>query len=300
VLRACRILIEEEVCHPIVLGDPDRVRSKAEEIGVSTDGIEIVDIRNHPARDELAERLYTKRARKGMTITEAKYIVGRHMEYFGALMVELGHADGLINGLTRRHPDALRPMLHVIDRREGVRTICSMFIVLTKSDVYFFADTAINIDPSAEDLAEIALSTARAARYFNVDPRVAMLSFSNFGTVRHERIERIHQAIAIARDKEPDLVIDGEMQADTAVTPALLKEFPFNTLRTPANVLIFPDLASGNIAYKLLRRLGGAQLIGPITLGFEKPVNVLHFSCDVNDVVSAAAVAAIAAMEGPL
>lgn len=214
-------------------------------------------------------------------------------------MVRLGEADGLIGGLTTHYPDTIRPALQVIEVRRELRRVAGVYVLITtKGDIYFLADATVNIDPTAEELAEIAIMAAEKARRFSQEPRVAMLSFSNFGSTRHLLAEKVRRAVDFVRQRAPGLMIDGEMQADTAVAPRIIEEtYPFSTLKGGANVLIFPNLESGNIAYKLLQRIGGAELIGPLLTGLTKPVHVLHRGSEVNDIVHVAAVAVVDAQE---
>jgi malate dehydrogenase (oxaloacetate-decarboxylating)(NADP+) len=214
-------------------------------------------------------------------------------------MVRLGDADALVGGLTTHYPDTIRPALQVIDVRPEMRRVAGVYVAFTaKGDVYFLADATVNVEPSAEDLAEIAIMASEKARRFNQEPRVAMLSFSNFGSTRHPLAEKVRAAVEIARQRAPGLMIDGEMQADTAVTPQILEEtYPFSALRGGANVLIFPNLEAGNIAYKLLQRIGGAEMIGPLLMGLSKPVHVLQRGSEVADIVNVAAVAVVDAQE---
>jgi malate dehydrogenase (oxaloacetate-decarboxylating)(NADP+) len=218
---------------------------------------------------------------------------------FGSLMLHMGDADALVAGLTQHYPDTIRPALQVIPVRPGLRRVAGLYVLITPNgQIYFLADTTVNIDPSAEDLAEIAMDAADTARRFDVEPRVAMLSFSNFGSTRHALAEKVQRATEIVKQRRPDLMIDGEMQADTAVAPEIIADtYPFSSLRGGANVLIFPNLEAGNIAYKLLMRIGGAEAIGPILMGLSKPVHVLQRGCEVNDIVNIAAVAVVEAQE---
>jgi malate dehydrogenase (oxaloacetate-decarboxylating)(NADP+) len=215
------------------------------------------------------------------------------------MMVRLGDADGLIGGLTTHYPDTIRPALQVIDVRPEVSEVAGVYLLITaKGDLYFLADATVNIEPSAEQLAEIAIMAAEKARRFNVEPRIAMLSFSNFGSTRHPLAEKVRRAVELVRQRAPGLMIDGEMQADTAVTPQIIDEtYPFSTLKGGANVLVFPTLEAGNIAYKLLQRIGGAEAIGPLLTGLSKPVHVLQRGSEVNDIVHVAAVAVVDAQE---
>jgi malate dehydrogenase (oxaloacetate-decarboxylating)(NADP+) len=214
---------------------------------------------------------------------------------YGSMMVQAGDADALVSGLTQHYPDTIRPALHVISVREGLHRVSGVYMLITaKGDVYFLADCTVNIDPSAEDLAEIAICTAEMARRFNVEPRVAMLSFSNFGSTRHSLADKVRRAVELLHQREPSLIVDGEMQADTAVVPEIIAEtYPFSVLKGGANVLIFPTLEAGNIAYKLLARIGGCEVIGPILTGTSKPVHVLQRGAEVNDIVNVAAIAVV-------
>jgi malate dehydrogenase (oxaloacetate-decarboxylating)(NADP+) len=211
------------------------------------------------------------------------------------MMVARGEADALIAGLKQHYPDTIRPALQVIPLAPGRRRVAGMYMLITQhKDVYFLADTTVNIEPSAEDLAEIAMMAAAKAREFDVEPRVAMLSFSNFGSARHPLSEKVRRAAELVRSLEPNLAIDGEMQADTAVVPEILEQtFPFSRLKGGANVLVCPNLESGNIAYKLLMRIGGAEAIGPILMGPSRPIHVLQRGCEVTDIVNMAAIAVV-------
>jgi malate dehydrogenase (oxaloacetate-decarboxylating)(NADP+) len=244
------------------------------------------------------EEFYSLRQRKGVTRTEAAQTILNPVT-FGSLMVRLGDADALIGGLTTHYPDTIRPALQVIDVRPELRRVAGVYVLITpKSDIFFLADATVNIDPTAEDLAEIAIMAAEKARRFGKEPRVAMLSFSNFGSTNHPLCIKIRKAVELVRRRAPLLMIDGEMQADTAVVPQILEEtYPFSTLKGGANVLIFPNLESGNIAYKLLHRIGGAELIGPLLAGLSKPVHVLQRGSEVNDIVNLAAMAVVDAQE---
>jgi malate dehydrogenase (oxaloacetate-decarboxylating)(NADP+) len=222
----------------------------------------------------------------------------RNRTVYGAMMVRLGDADALVAGISQHYPDTIRPALQIIQMRPSCTRVVGLFMMILKGRVYFFADTTVNIDPTAEELAEIACLTAEVARRFHIEPRVAMLSFSNFGSVRHPLVEKVRQATELVKERDPTLVVDGEMQADTAVVSELVREhYPFSCLKTPANVLIFPDLQSANIAYKLLQRLGGAEAVGPILVGMRKPVHVLQHGFEVKDIVNMAAIAVVDAQE---
>jgi len=294
ILRACHILVDEGIAAPILLGDEAAIRRTAEEVRVNLNGTRIIDPATSPDLERYAETLYAMRQRKGVTRREAHEMI-LNKTVFASMMVQSGDADALVAGLTQHYPDTIRPALQVIPVREGLHHVSGVYMLITsKRDVYFLADCTVNIEPSSEDLAEIAITTAEMARRFNVEPRVAMLSFSNFGSTRHPLAEKVRRAVEIVRSREPNLVIDGEMQADTAVVPEIIEStYPFSTLKGGANVLIFPNLESANIAYKLLARIGDAEVIGPLLTGTAKPVHVLQRDAEVNDIVNVAAIAAV-------
>ncbi|NNE42762.1 MAG: NADP-dependent malic enzyme, partial [Gemmatimonadetes bacterium] len=209
------------------------------------------------------------------------------------MMVRRGDADAMVAGIGQNYPETIRPALQIIGMRDGVSRVYGMFVMILKGRIFILADTTVNIEPTAEQLAEAAILGAEAARRFDLDPRVALLSFSNFGSVKHPLADRVRRAVEIVRERKPDLAVDGEMQADTAVCPDLAAEsFPFSRVQGDANVLIFPELASANIAYKLLQKLGGAEAIGPILTGMRKPVQVVQVGMTVRDIVNMAAIAA--------
>ena len=297
VLRACRMLVEERIARPILLGKESAIRAQAAELGISLAGIETVDTATSAARERYAQELYRLQQRRGVTRSEASELINNR-NYFAALMVHMGDADALVSGVTQHYPDTIRPALHVI-KTEARRRVAGLYVLITRSgDVLFLADCSVNIEPTAEDLADIALNAARAARNFDVEPRVAMLSFSNFGSTKHPSCEKMRRATELARQADPYLAIDGEMMADTALAPDIMeRDYPFCGLRESANVLIFPDLNSANIAYKLLIRSGGAEAIGPVLMGMSKPVYVLPRGAEVDDIVNITAIAVVDAYE---
>jgi malate dehydrogenase (oxaloacetate-decarboxylating)(NADP+) len=240
------------------------------------------------------------RQRRGVTRADARSAM-RDPAVWGAMMVHMGDADALVDGVGKHFPEAVRPALRVIGKRPDVARVASLFMVMARDRVYFFADPTVNIDPTAEELADIAIMAAEVAHRFNQVPRVAMLSFSNFGSVKHPFVEKVTRATRLVRERAPGLMVDGEMQADTAVVEELIDElFPFSTLEGGANVLIFPDLQSANVAYKLVQRLGGAEAVGPILMGMRKPVHILQQGCSTRDVVNMAAIAVIDAQEAEI
>jgi malate dehydrogenase (oxaloacetate-decarboxylating)(NADP+) len=298
ILRACQILLDEKIAQPILLGRESIIRARAAELRLHLNGVQIVDPATSSHRDVYADEFFSLRQRKGVTKTEAHQLI-LHYTTFGSMMVRLGDADALVGGLTTHYPDTIRPVLEVIDVRPQLRRVAGVYVLITpKGDIYFLADATVNIDPTAEELAEIAIEAAEKARRFDQEPRVAMLSFSNFGSTRHPLSDKVRRAVELVRQRAPGLMIDGEMQADTAVTPQIIEDtYPFSTLRGGANVLIFPNLEAGNIAYKLLHRIGGCDLIGPLLTGLSKPVHVLQRGAEVNEIVHVAAVAVVDAQQ---
>jgi malate dehydrogenase (oxaloacetate-decarboxylating)(NADP+) len=298
IVRACQILIDEKIASPILLGDEEKIRARMAELHLELEGIQIVDPTRSERLPAYTEELYCLRQRKGATRREVEQLI-LNRNTFAAMMVRLGDADALIGGLTQHYPDTIRPALQVIEVRHGLRRVSGVYVMITpKGDIYFLADATVNIEPTAEDLAEIAVTTAELARRFNVEPRVALLSFSNFGSTRHPLAEKVRRAVELVRQREPGLMVDGEMQADTAVVPEIIEQtYPFSTLKGGANVLIFPNLEAGNVAYKLLARIGGAEPIGPILMGLSRPVHVLQRGAEVNDIVNIAAIAVVDAQD---
>ncbi len=297
ILRAANIIVQEKIAKPILLGDPKYINKRIEELGLDIPDLEIINPTESPKFEAYCEQYYRLRQRKGVTMFDARKLIAQP-RFFAPMMVHMGDADTVIAGLTMHYPDTIRPALRIIRKRDDVSKVAGMYMLLFKNKIFCFADTTVNIEPSAEELADIAILTAETARRFDIEPRVALLSFSNFGSVESPQSLKVKQAVEIARQKEPSLMIDGEMQADTAVVPELLEsDFPFSSLKGGANVLIFPDLASGNIAYKLLIRLGGAEAIGPILMGLQKSVHILQRGCEVNDIVNMTAIGVVEAQE---
>ena len=297
ILRASRILADEGIARPILLGDLDAIRREADDGSLTLEDIELVNPRTATDRDQLAQELWQVRRRRGMTLREAKNRVLDPM-YYGLLMLRAGRTDALVAGEEIDYPDALRPSLQVIGAEPGRKHVSGIYMMIFRQQTFFFADTTVNIEPDAETLAEIATATAKFVMRLGIEPRIAMLSFSNFGSVKHPAAAKVQQAVTLLHEREPELQVDGEMQADTAVVERILtRVYPFAKLRGPANVLIFPDLNAANIAYKLLARLGDAQAIGPILVGMARPVHVLQRLSEVPDIVNMAVIAAIDALE---
>ena len=297
ILRAASHVIEEKIGVPVLLGDESQIRSKAEELTININGAEIFNPDSHPRFDEYALKLFEQRCRKGMTLKEATRLMHRKY-YFGLMMLMMNEVDAVVNGHTVYYPQAIKPALQIIPLAEGMKVVSGMHLLMFKKEIIFCADTTVNINPDAETLAEIAICTADAAKRFDVEPRIAMLSFSNFGSVRHPNCEAVSDAVKLVKERRPELIIDGEMQANTAFDMLIMKKrYPFSRLQERANVLIFPSLEVGNIAAKLLIDLGGAEAIGPILIGLEKPYHVLERDCSVDNIVNMAAIASVQAQQ---
>jgi malate dehydrogenase (oxaloacetate-decarboxylating)(NADP+) len=290
IIRAAYHAAKEGIAAPLLLGRPDKIRSMADNLQIPLAGIEILDHHDNPHIDDLADKLHSMRRRKGWSITETRSQL-RNPYVFGAMMVHEGRVDGQVHGIRQSYPNAIRPVLQVIPLRARVERVAGLTMVILQKKTLLFADTTVNVDPDAGALAEIAVQSAEMAAFFDMKPRVALLSYSNFGSVRNHQTTKMARAAELARQRAPELVVDGEMQADTAVVDDILSgEFSFNRLGQAANVLIFPDLDSGNIAYKLIERLGGAKVVGPLLMGISRPFNVLPRNTDMENVVNLIAV----------
>jgi malate dehydrogenase (oxaloacetate-decarboxylating)(NADP+) len=297
IVRAAHILAEDGAANPILLGNPDAIRRQAEEAGVTLEDVALMEPGQSTDLEAMAQELWHLRQRRGVTLREARARVREPM-YHALLMLRQGRADAVLAGVDMYYPEAIRPALEVIGIESGRRRVSGIYMMVFQQQTLFFADTTVNIDPDAETLAEIASATAHFVGRLGVEPRVALLSFSNFGSVKHAQAEKVRRAVELLHQREPELQADGELQADTAVVERLLtRTYPFARLRGAANVLIFPNLDAANIAYKLLDRLGGAQAIGPILVGMAQPVHVLQRGAEVNEIVNMAVIAAVDALE---
>lgn len=286
ILRAAAEVVKEGIAKPLLLGDEEKIHLLAKDLNVSMNGIEIIDHLKSHLYDEFTEKLFASRSRKGWSPAETHWQL-RNRYTFGAMMVREGLVHGQVHGISRSYPDAIRPVLQVIPRSSGVTVVAGLYMMLFRGRTLFLADATVNIHPSSEVLAEIAILSAEMVGFFDVKPIIAMISFSNFGSTRHPDTDRVARAVEIVRARRPDLIIDGEMQADTAVSEEILSRFyPFNLLGAPANVLIFPNLDAGNAAYKLLNQMGGAKAVGPILMGISKPFNVVQRDTDMENVVN--------------
>jgi malate dehydrogenase (oxaloacetate-decarboxylating)(NADP+) len=297
ILKVVQILYDEEVAYPILLGNEKKIRAIAAANRIDIEGLEIIDPRSdgqEERRKRYGEIFFSKRQRRGFNKYDSFKIM-RDRNYFGCMMVETGEADGMISGLTKNYPDTIRPAIQIIGTEEGVKKIAGMYLLLTKKGPFFLADTTVNFNPTAEELADITLLVAREVRNFNLTPRIAMLSYSNFGTSDSREARLVAEATRIVKEKSPDLIVDGEMQASVALNNDLLKDnYPFSRLvDQEVNTLIFPNLAAGNVAYNLLKEVGGADAIGPILLGLKKPVHVLQLGSSVRSIYNMALVAVI-------
>jgi malate dehydrogenase (oxaloacetate-decarboxylating)(NADP+) len=293
ILRAARIIVDDGIGYPILLGNREVIERNAAAAGISLEDLEIDDPSTSPHRERYAAFLWERRQRKGMSAGEALRRL-YNGNYFGSVMVACGDADALISGMTMQYPETIRPALEVIGAHPRAGLVSGMYMLVFDRHVVFCADTTVNIDPTAEQLAQIAYAASRIVGTFGIEPRIAMLSFSNFGSVRHPDADKVSRAVQLVRQRDPNIIVDGEMQADSALDERILAEsYPFSALKEPANVLIFPNLSAGNIAYKLLNQLGGATAIGPILIGMRHPVHVLEHGADVQEIVNMAAVAVI-------
>jgi len=295
VIRAAQDLVEEGVAHPILIGRPSKVMDKARALRVKLDGVEILFAPDEEAmRERYAQALYQRRRRKGLTLAEARANMLKPI-YFALSMLEGGDADAVVAGLESNYPEILRPTLEVVGVAEGVERVAGLYMLaFPNRELLFFADTTVNIDPDAETLADIALLSAKLVRDLGITPRIAMVSFSNFGSSRHPEAVKVSRAVELVRMREPGLMIDGEMQADTAVHPETLRDiYSFSRLTEPANVLIFANLTAANAAYKLLDRLGGAEVIGPVLMGAGAPVHILQRGSSIQDIVNLATLATV-------
>ena len=294
IISAARICADEGICYPILLGNRENIEKLAREGNVPLEEIGIEDPATSPHRDHYVKVLWELRQRKGLSHGEAQQLL-HNTNYWGSVMVTCGHADALLSGVGMHYPETVRPALQVIGAHPKAGIVSGMHMLVFEKHVIFCADTTVNLAPSAEQLAQIGYAASRIVRTLGIVPRIAMLSFSNFGSVRSEETAKVARAVQLLRQRDPSLVVDGEMQADTAMDARILETmFPFSHLGTePANVLIFPNLSAGNIAYKLLNHLGGATAIGPILVGMRRPVHVLEQGADVQDIVNMAAVAVV-------
>ena len=297
ILKAAQIVIDEGIGYPILLGDETRIRTIAQDNKIDIEGLPIYDPRSdamEEKRNQYAEVFFKKRGRKGFNFYESKKVM-RDRNYFGCMMVEMGDADAMISGLSKNYPDTIRPAIQCIGVEEGTKRIAGMYLMLTKRGPLFLADTTVNFNPTAEELADITLLVAKEVRNFNIIPRIAMLSYSNFGSSNSPEAELVANARKLVKKAMPSLIVDGEMQASVAFNKELLKEnYPFSELvGKDVNTLIFPNLSAGNVAYNLLKEVGDADAIGPILLGLKKPVHILQLGSSVRSIVNMATISVV-------
>ena len=298
ILRAAQILINEQIATPILLGKEDQIKKRIAELNLDLGDIEILDPMACEKCDDYIDKMFALRQRKGVTRAGAIRQMKSNNNFFGAMMVEKGDADTMLSGINHHYPETIRPALEILGKQDKLSKVHGMYMMVFKKKVVFIADATVDIDPTAEELAETAILTAEKVRQFDIEPKVAMLSFSNFGSSNHPSALKVKKATALVKQQAPDLIVDGEVQANVALDPELTEaQYPFSMLKGDANVFIFPDLQSGNITYKLLNKLGGAEAVGPILMGMKKPVHVLQRGDDVADIVNMAAVAVVDAQE---
>ena len=296
ILKAACVVRDEGIAKPILLGNKERIQKLAEENFMDLADMPIVDplTEDENSRNEFGDSLWLKRQRRGLNQYDARKLM-RDRNYYGAMMVSNGLADAMISGLTRKYGQPIKAALEVIDTLPGVSRVAGLYIMVTKKGPYFFADTTMNVDPTAEQLADIAILTANTVKQYNIIPRIAMLSYTNFGSAQGEIPEKVAKAVNILHNNYPGLIVDGDIQANFAANNELLKEqFPFSTLVDKnVNTFIFPNLASGNIAYKLMQELGGAEAIGPVLMGLNHPVHVLQLGSSVREIVNMITIAVV-------
>jgi len=295
ILKAAQIVKDEGIAFPILLGDIDKIQALIKEHTLDLADVKMIDPRKEEdMQTRFAKVLFEKRKRRGVTLYEAKKLM-RDRNHFGAMMLEIGEADALISGLTKNYPGTIRPALQIIGMDEEVHRVAGMYLMLTKQGPIFLADTTVNIDPTVNELVEITNVVAKSVQKFNITPRIAMLSYSNFGSSETPNPVKVRQAVEILHKTYPDMVVDGEMQANFALNSDLLKDnYPFSCLNgEPANTLIFPNLDSGNAAYKILQEIGGAEAVGPILIGMKKPVHILQLGSSVREIVNMITIAVV-------
>ncbi|GGH14812.1 NADP-dependent malic enzyme [Pedobacter zeae] len=296
ILKAAQIVKDDNIAIPILLGNKDKIQAIIDEHGLELEGVEIIDQMQNPDKTkQYAEALFRKRQRKGVSSMRDATKLLRDRNYYGASMVEFGEADAMISGLTKNYAATIKPALQVIGVKPGVKRVAGMYMMMTKKGPVFFGDTTVNVDPTAEELVDITLLIDKSVKQFNIKPRIALLSYSNFGSNDGVTPNKVRETVNLLHKNHPEVVVDGEMQGNFAINNELLKDnFPFSTLAdAPANTLVFPNLESGNIAYKLLQELGGAEAVGPILLGLNKPVHIVQLGSSVREIVNMVTIAVV-------
>jgi malate dehydrogenase (oxaloacetate-decarboxylating)(NADP+) len=296
-VRAAKILIDEGIAHPILLGRRDEIVPLLNKYNIDDSKLTTIDIFKCERLEKYVRRFHDLRKRHGITLGDARRIL-KSRNYYAMMMLDGGDADGVISGLRAYYPATLRPALQIVKTAPAVSHVSGAYLLMFKNRMIVLADTTVNINPDSQTLAEIAEQTAETAKRFHLEPRIAMISFSNFGSTRHPDAEKMRDAVEILKKRRPDLIVEGEMEADTAVDPGTAQQdYPWSAIQGDANVLVFPNLDAANASYKLLWRLGGAEVIGPILQGLSKPVHVLQRGVDVNDIVNMAAIAVLDAQK---
>nr|WP_206691608.1 phosphate acetyltransferase [Heyndrickxia coagulans] len=291
VLTAVSRFASDEVIRPVLIGNKDEIQAKARDIGVSVEGVAVYDPEEYAGFEEMVQAFVERR--KGKATEEDARQILKDVNYFGTMLVYLKKADGLVSGAIHSTADTVRPALQIIKTKQGVKKVSGVFIMVRGEEKFVFADCAINISPDSQDLAEIAAESAKTARTFDIEPRIAMLSFSTKGSAHSDETEKVAQAVRLAKERDPELVVDGEMQFDAAYVPAVAqKKAPDSVIQGNATVFIFPNLDAGNIGYKMAQRLGGFEAVGPILQGLNAPVNDLSRGCNAEDVYHLALISA--------
>jgi len=295
ILRSAQIVKDEGIAIPILLGNKEKILQIIAENNIHLPDVKIIDPREEEEkRNEYAEWFFNKRNRRGITLYEAKKMM-RDRHYFAPMMVELGEADAVISGLTKNYPSTIKPALQIFGKQEGINKVAGMYIMLTNKGTLFFSDTTVTINPSQEDLVDITILTYNAVKNFNIKPRIALLSYSNFGSSPGETPTKMAEVRRILKERHPAMIVDGDIQANVALNQKMLREnFPFSELcGDPVNTFIFPKLSAGNIAYKLLQELGAAEAVGPVVLGLKKSAHVLQLGSSVREIVNMVSIAVV-------
>ena len=295
ILRAAQVVKEEGIAIPILLGNKEKIEAIISENNINLEGVQIIDpLQEHEKRSAFAKLFFERRQRKGVTLYEANKLM-RDRNHFAPMMVDQGEADALISGLTKNYPSTIKPALQILGKEDGIDKVAGMYVVLSNKGMLFISDTTVNIDPNTQGIVEITKLTHDAVRKFNVQPRIALLSYSNFGSSDGEIPRKMADARKILKEKYPFMVVDGDIQANMALNQKMLQEnFPFSELcGEPVNTLILPNLASGNITYKMMQELGSAEAIGPVLLGLKKSAHVLQLGSSVREIVNMVIVAVV-------
>ncbi|MCF6269277.1 MAG: phosphotransacetylase [Melioribacteraceae bacterium] len=294
IIKAANAVADEGIGFPILIGRKELIEEKISNLGFDSANFKIHDLSTCEKVEEYADKYYEKRKRKGVTREIAKKLLHHRPNYFGSMMVETGDADALISGVSAFYPETIKPALECIGVKNGINRVAGMHILIRSGKVFFLADTSVNINPTADELALIAILAADTVKEFDIEPRVAMLSFSDFGSAQHEESKKMRWAAGLVNELRPDIICDGEMQADTAVDSYTLEhEYPFSKLQSRANILIFPNLSAANITYKLMDKLTSTTAIGPIMMGMNKPIHVLQRNASVDDIINMSAIAVV-------